>query len=224
MSLILEALKKSEQQRRLGEAPTLGSPVVSTRRRHSVLPVLAVLIVIAAGAGWWMTRQPAPPPATPAPPPMTAEKAGPTKPDGAQAARPGQSAAMNQERLKADAARRKAEQAKRIEAIRRAVGDQFFINARTDLYRMTETHDSALVDKAIERGKAFANAGASGFFVPRLGDPRQAELIDERRAGEGGVADVEAGAAAEQRDGLRRPAIELQRSQQRSDAEQIAAQ
>ncbi len=117
MSLILEALKKSEQQRRLGEAPTLGSPVVSTRRRHSVLPVLAVLIVIAAGAGWWMTRPPAQPPATPAPPPMTAEKACPTKPDGAQAARPGQSAAMNQERLKADAARRKAEQAKRIEAL-----------------------------------------------------------------------------------------------------------
>src|SRR5215216_6126002 len=35
-------------------------------------------------------------------------------------------------------------QAKRIEAIRRAVGDQFFINARTDLYIRTQTHDSAL--------------------------------------------------------------------------------
>ena len=29
----------------------------------------------------------------------------------------------------------------------------------------------------IERGKAFADAGASGFFVPRLADPRQAERV-----------------------------------------------
>ena len=68
-------------------------------------------------------------------------------------------------------------QAQRIEAIRRAVGDQFFINARTDLYIKTETHDSALVDEAIERGSAFADAGASGFFIPRLVDPRQIERI-----------------------------------------------
>lgn len=63
MSLILEALKKSEQQRRLGEAPTLGSPVVSTRRRRSLLPLFAILIVIAAAAGWWLMRPSAPPPA-----------------------------------------------------------------------------------------------------------------------------------------------------------------
>jgi 2-methylisocitrate lyase-like PEP mutase family enzyme len=69
------------------------------------------------------------------------------------------------------------EQAKRIEAIRLAVGDQFFINARTDLYLKTQQHDSALVDAAIERGKAFADAGASGFFVPRLADSRQIERI-----------------------------------------------
>src|SRR5215203_1690606 len=68
-------------------------------------------------------------------------------------------------------------QAKRIEAIRRAVGDQFFINARTDLYLQAETHDSALVDEAIERGKAFADAGANGFFVPRLADAQQVERI-----------------------------------------------
>jgi len=30
MSLILEALKKSEQQRRLGEMPNLGTPVTAT--------------------------------------------------------------------------------------------------------------------------------------------------------------------------------------------------
>ena len=69
------------------------------------------------------------------------------------------------------------EQTKRIEAIRLAVGDQFFINARTDLYLKTKQYDSALVDAAIERGKAFSDAGASGFFVPRLSDPRQIERI-----------------------------------------------
>ena len=57
-------------------------------------------------------------------------------------------------------------QAKRIEAIRRALGDQFFINARTDLYIKTETHDSALVDKAIERGKAFATPAPAASSSP----------------------------------------------------------
>jgi len=69
------------------------------------------------------------------------------------------------------------EQAKRVQAIRDAVGDAFFINARTDLYLKTQTYDSALVDEAIDRGKAFADAGASGFFVPRLSDPKQIERI-----------------------------------------------
>jgi 2-methylisocitrate lyase-like PEP mutase family enzyme len=69
------------------------------------------------------------------------------------------------------------EQARRITAIRKAVGDAFFINARTDLYLKTQEHDSALVDAVIERGKAYADAGASGFFVPRLADARQVERI-----------------------------------------------
>lgn len=69
------------------------------------------------------------------------------------------------------------EQCRRIEAIRRAVGDAFFINARTDLYIKAKEHDDVLVGEVIERGKAFADAGASGFFVPRLADPRHIERI-----------------------------------------------
>lgn len=61
MSLILEALKKSERQRRLGESPSLGSPVMAVRRRRSVLPVLVVLIAIGLAALWWMQREPAVP-------------------------------------------------------------------------------------------------------------------------------------------------------------------
>jgi len=68
-------------------------------------------------------------------------------------------------------------QVRRIEAIRHAVGDDFFINARTDLYLKAQSHDDALVDQVIERGKAFADAGASGFFVPRLAEARQIERI-----------------------------------------------
>jgi 2-methylisocitrate lyase-like PEP mutase family enzyme len=68
-------------------------------------------------------------------------------------------------------------QVARIAAIRRAAGDDFYINARTDLFLKTQTYDDALIDQVVERGKAFANAGASGFFVPRLADPSQIERV-----------------------------------------------
>jgi 2-methylisocitrate lyase-like PEP mutase family enzyme len=68
-------------------------------------------------------------------------------------------------------------QAKRIAAIRRSVGSDFYINARTDLFLKTKIHDGTLIDEVIGRGKAFADAGASGFFVPRLADPGQIERV-----------------------------------------------
>ncbi|WP_205481265.1 isocitrate lyase/PEP mutase family protein [Sphingomonas arenae] len=68
-------------------------------------------------------------------------------------------------------------QFRRIRAIRDAVGSDFFINARTDLLLKSKQHDDALIDQVVERGKAFAGAGASGFFVPRLSDPAQIERV-----------------------------------------------
>lgn len=68
-------------------------------------------------------------------------------------------------------------QVKRIAAIRRAVGDDFFINARTDLFIKGQGSPEALLDEVIARGRAFADAGASGFFVPRMADPRHAEKV-----------------------------------------------
>lgn len=58
----------------------------------------------------------------------------------------------------------------RIRAMRKAVGTDFFINARTDIFlkAAAETHDDAKTEQAIERGQAYADAGASGFFVPGL--------------------------------------------------------
>ncbi|MGD9812612.1 MAG: isocitrate lyase/phosphoenolpyruvate mutase family protein [Sphingobium sp.] len=63
-------------------------------------------------------------------------------------------------------------QAARIRAARDAVGADFFINARTDIFLQSrsEDHDAAKVDAAIERARAYAGAGASGFFAPGLAD------------------------------------------------------
>jgi 2-methylisocitrate lyase-like PEP mutase family enzyme len=72
-----------------------------------------------------------------------------------------------------------ADQAARIAAVREAVGSDFFINARTDIFlkAATDTHDEALVDAAIERARAYAGSGASGFFVPMLGNLKLLERM-----------------------------------------------
>lgn len=63
-------------------------------------------------------------------------------------------------------------QAGRIAAARRGAGADFFLNARTDIFLQAkpDTHDAAKADAAIERAHAYAEAGASGFFVPGLAD------------------------------------------------------
>ena len=64
-------------------------------------------------------------------------------------------------------------QAKRIRAIRdaaSAAGVPVFINARTDAFLQSSAHDAAMVERALERARAYADAGASGFFVPGLAD------------------------------------------------------
>ena len=68
-------------------------------------------------------------------------------------------------------------QCRRITAIRTAVGADFYVNARTDLFLKHQDHNDSLVDEVIERGKAFADSGASGFFVPRLSDPSHIERV-----------------------------------------------
>jgi len=64
MSLILEALKKSEAKRRLGEAPDIGTPFATPRRRGRALPLLVFAIVVAGAFGWWLLRHPTPATAT----------------------------------------------------------------------------------------------------------------------------------------------------------------
>ncbi|MGR9426270.1 isocitrate lyase/PEP mutase family protein [Rhizobium leguminosarum] len=67
-------------------------------------------------------------------------------------------------------------QAKRIAAIRRAAeqkGVPLFINARTDVF----FGNGADVHEALQREKAYAAAGASGFFIPGLTDADQIKRI-----------------------------------------------
>ena len=70
-------------------------------------------------------------------------------------------------------------QAERIRAIRAAVGPDFFLNARTDIFlkAKAESHDDAKVNAALERASIYAEAGASGFFVPGLADLRLLERV-----------------------------------------------
>lgn len=72
-----------------------------------------------------------------------------------------------------------AEQVERIAALREGVGNAFFINVRTDLFlkAKSEAHNSSLAEAAIERGLAYAGAGANGYFIPGLADLSLVERI-----------------------------------------------
>ncbi|MEZ5669662.1 MAG: isocitrate lyase/phosphoenolpyruvate mutase family protein [Alphaproteobacteria bacterium] len=64
-------------------------------------------------------------------------------------------------------------QTRRIAALRRAADERgvpLFVNARTDLFlgEPDASRHAALMDEAMERAAAYAEAGADGFFVPAL--------------------------------------------------------
>jgi 2-methylisocitrate lyase-like PEP mutase family enzyme len=64
-------------------------------------------------------------------------------------------------------------QARRIAAIRKAAeqkGIDLFINARTDVFFEHGEDAAQAVGEALDRAKAYAAVGASGFFVPGLVD------------------------------------------------------
>jgi 2-methylisocitrate lyase-like PEP mutase family enzyme len=70
-------------------------------------------------------------------------------------------------------------QTRRIAAIRAAAerkGVPLFINARTDLF-FQDGDPAQYVAEALERARAYAAAGASGFFVPCLTDDAQIRRV-----------------------------------------------
>jgi general secretion pathway protein B len=92
MSLILEALKKSEANRRLGQAPDLGTPFTPARRGRSPLWALIVIVLaLGAGAWWWFGR------GTPAPVPAARQPAVAATPAQSRTAVPAQGPASLQQ-------------------------------------------------------------------------------------------------------------------------------
>jgi general secretion pathway protein B len=87
MSFILDALKKSEAERRRGEVPRLqNEPFSPPPRRRPLWPLLLTLALVLNGAalGWWLLSREEPPapvaavagspirtPLTPRPPPLS---------------------------------------------------------------------------------------------------------------------------------------------------------
>lgn len=74
------------------------------------------------------------------------------------------------------------EQSKRIQAARAAAdenGANGFLNARTDIFLKAkpDEHTDAMVNDAIERAKAYEQAGADGFFAPGMVNEAQIETL-----------------------------------------------
>lgn len=74
-----------------------------------------------------------------------------------------------------------ADQVARVRAARKAAdahGKRFFINLRTDVFfQKGVPHDNAAVEHALERARAYADAGADGLFVPGLADAALIERL-----------------------------------------------
>lgn len=73
-------------------------------------------------------------------------------------------------------------QARRIAAIRKAaekMGIGLFINARTDVFFEHDVQTAQVVSDALERAKAYAAVGASGFVIPGVVDDAIIEQMCE---------------------------------------------
>jgi len=78
-----------------------------------------------------------------------------------------------------------ADQVARLKAARAAadaLGIAAFLNARTDVFFQAgaDQHNETMVEAALERGRAYAEAGADGLFVPGLVDERLIGILVER--------------------------------------------
>src|SRR6185369_4891275 len=65
----------------------------------------------------------------------------------------------------------------KIAAVKRAVGDDVFVNARTDVYLRSLVPPAEAVAATIERGRRYLAAGADGLFVPYVQTPADMRAI-----------------------------------------------
>ena len=102
MSLILDALRKSEAERRRGDAPDLFAPMPAARHparsRPAIAPMLAIAaaVVLTAAAWWWAHRAPSATVSKPRVAPIAPVATAPTGPpaDAPLAARPAASSPL----------------------------------------------------------------------------------------------------------------------------------
>lgn len=78
-----------------------------------------------------------------------------------------------------------SDQCDRINAIRQTADQKavpVFINARTDIFLKVDTinHNEFHLEEAITRSKAYADAGADGFFAPGLTDAKHIKKLCEQ--------------------------------------------
>jgi len=75
-----------------------------------------------------------------------------------------------------------AQQMQRIAALAAGSAGALWINARTDIFLKAkpQTHDLAMVDAALKRAEAYAQAGGHSLFVPGLRDLALIRSICER--------------------------------------------
>lgn len=69
---------------------------------------------------------------------------------------------------------------RKVAAVRAAAereGVNLFINARTDVWLKQLVPVEAALEEGVKRGKALRDAGASGFFVPMLVDPKSLATV-----------------------------------------------
>ena len=74
------------------------------------------------------------------------------------------------------------DQVERLKAVRQAAdefGVDLVINARSDLFKETnpDDHTDELLDQALERARAYADAGATSFFLPLMKKPQLIERL-----------------------------------------------
>jgi 2-methylisocitrate lyase-like PEP mutase family enzyme len=76
---------------------------------------------------------------------------------------------------------RQAARIKTLRGVAQRAGVDLVVNARTDLFLGKGNNPPDVVDEAIERAKAYEQAGASSFFIPGLAE---LELIERIVAGQ----------------------------------------
>jgi 2-methylisocitrate lyase-like PEP mutase family enzyme len=74
-------------------------------------------------------------------------------------------------------------QVERIQAIKRAVGDNIVLNARTDVFLDGIGPPAERLDHAVRRANAYREAGADCLFVPGVRDPETIAKLVERIKG-----------------------------------------